>query len=51
MNKWTTWYDSLPDHTKQYLKTQPLWHNSDMAKAALFGAFVGFIIGVVVAWH
>jgi hypothetical protein len=45
MNKWTTWYDSLPEHTKQYLKTQPIWHDSDMFKAAIFGAVVGFVIG------
>ena len=47
MNKWTTWYDSLPDHTKQYLKTQPLWHDIDLAKAAAVGAVVGFLIGVI----
>jgi ElaB/YqjD/DUF883 family membrane-anchored ribosome-binding protein len=47
MNKWTTWYDSLPEHTKQYLKTRPLWHDIDLAKAAAVGAVVGFLIGVI----
>jgi hypothetical protein len=48
MNKWTAWYDSLPEHTKQYLKTQPLWHDIDMVKAAIFGIVVGFILGVMI---
>jgi ElaB/YqjD/DUF883 family membrane-anchored ribosome-binding protein len=47
MNKWTAWYDSLPDHTKQYLKTQPIWHDIDLAKAAAVGAVVGFLIGLL----
>jgi ElaB/YqjD/DUF883 family membrane-anchored ribosome-binding protein len=47
MNKWTAWYDSLPNHTKQYLKTQPLWHDCDLAKAAAVGAVVGFLIGLL----
>ena len=51
MNKWETWYDGLPAHTKEYLKSQPVWHDSDMLKAGLFGAFIGIIIGVAVAWH
>jgi hypothetical protein len=51
MNKWITWWDSLSPHTQEYLNKQAIWHDSDMAKAAMFGAFVGFIIGVAVAWH
>jgi hypothetical protein len=47
MNKWTAWYDSLPEHTKQYLKTQPIWHDIDLAKAAAVGAVVGFLIGLL----
>ena len=47
MNKWDSWYDSLPEHTKQYLKAQPLWHDSDMWKAGLFGLIIGFILGVI----
>jgi hypothetical protein len=46
MNKWTAWYDSLPEHTKQYLKAQPIWHDVDMFKAAMFGVVIGIIIGV-----
>ena len=45
MNKWNEWHNSLPQHTKEYLKTQPLWHDIDLAKAFGFGALLGFFIG------
>lgn len=41
------WYDSLPSHTKEYLKKQAVWHDVDMFKAFLFGAFIGLIVGVI----
>jgi hypothetical protein len=44
--KWQDWYDSLPATTKEYLKTQPLWHDIDMFKAFAVGAVVGVIIGL-----
>jgi hypothetical protein len=47
MNKWTVWYDGLSPSTKEYLKNQPVWHDSDMWRAGLFGAVVGIIIGLV----
>jgi hypothetical protein len=47
MNKWTSWYDSLPEHTKEYLKKQPIWHDSDMWRAGIFGLVIGFILGVI----
>ena len=47
MSKFQTWYDSLPDHTKQYLKSQPIWHDRDMWKAAFLGFAVGLIIGAI----
>jgi hypothetical protein len=48
MNKWTAWYNSLPEHSKQYLKSQPIWHDSDMWRAGMFGLVIGFILGVIV---
>jgi len=48
MNKWTAWYDSLSPSTKEYLKNQPIWHDSDLLKAGLFGAVVGIIIGIII---
>ena len=47
-NKWQLWYDSLPASTKEYLSKQPIWHDSDMWKAGLFGCFVGIIIGSII---
>lgn len=46
-NKWEVWYDSLPKHTKEWLKNQPVWHDRDMFKAFAVGILVGLIIGVV----
>jgi ElaB/YqjD/DUF883 family membrane-anchored ribosome-binding protein len=47
VNKWNEWYDSLSPQTKEYLKSQPLWHDIDLAKAAAVGAVVGFLIGLL----
>ena len=47
MNKWTAWYDSLPEHTKQYLKTQPIWTDRDLAKFAILSFLLGIIVGMV----
>jgi len=46
MNKWNAWWDSLSPHTKEYLKSQPIWHDSDLAKFAM----IAFVAGVVVGW-
>ena len=45
MGKWSKWYDSLPEHTKAYLKSQPIWHDQDMAVALCIGLVVGFVFG------
>jgi hypothetical protein len=47
MSKFQAWYDSLPEHTKTYLKSQPVWHDSDMWRAGLFGALIGLLIGLL----
>ena len=47
MNKWDSWWDSLNPSTQEYLKSQAIWHDSDMFKAAAAGAFVGFLIGLL----
>ena len=41
------WYDSLPQHTKEYLKKQAVWHDVDMFKAFAVGAFVGLLMGLL----
>lgn len=45
-SKWDDWYDSLPSHTKEYLKNQPLWHDRDMFKAFAWGLFFGVLVGL-----
>lgn len=46
-NKWEVWYDSLPAHTKEYLKKQAVWHDRDMIKAFAFGVVWGLLIGLL----
>ena len=46
MSKLQAWYDSLPSHTKEYLKNQPIWHDGDMWKAGLVGFVIGLIFGL-----
>ena len=41
------WYDSLPHHTKEWLKKQAVWHDIDMVKSFAFGVFFGLIIGLL----
>jgi hypothetical protein len=47
MNKWNQWYESLPEHTKQYLKGQPLWHDTDLAVVGIIGLVAGFVLGYI----
>ena len=47
MGKWERWYESLPEGTKEYLKRQPVWHDSDMWKAGLVGFAFGIIVGLI----
>jgi hypothetical protein len=46
MSKWTAWYDSLPAHTKEYLKTQPVWHDHDLFKFSIIAFVLGCLIGL-----
>ena len=47
VNKWQTWYDSLPEHTKEYLKTQPIWSDRDLFVVALVGFISGLVLGLI----
>ena len=47
-SKWEQWWDSLPEHTKTYIKNQPVWHDRDMVKIFLLGIAIGIIIGALV---
>lgn len=45
-NKWEKWYDSLPAHTKEYLKHQPIWKDNEMYGAMAAAFIVGLLIGL-----
>jgi len=49
MPKWNEWYDGLPQHTKEFLKDQPIWRDSDLFKwmglSFLLGLVIGFLLG------
>jgi hypothetical protein len=47
MSKWSQWYDSLPEHTKQYLRNQPVWHDKDLFLVAVLGFLAGLVIGLI----
>jgi len=47
-NKWEAWWDSLPQHTKDYIKQQPVWHDRDMYKALVLGMAIGLVIGALI---
>jgi hypothetical protein len=44
------WWDRLDPKTKNYLKSQPIWNNADMIKAAAIAGVIGFMIGVIVGY-
>lgn len=46
-NKWEAWYDSLPQHTKEYLKKQPIWYDRDVAKFVSIALVVGYFLGYI----
>lgn len=49
-SNWTLWYDSLPAHTKEYLKSQPIWHSKDMAIACGVTFVLGMALGSFITW-
>jgi hypothetical protein len=45
------WWDRLDPKTKEYLKSQPLWHDRDLYKALATGILIGLIVGIVVGFE
>jgi hypothetical protein len=45
------WWDRLDPKTKDYLKSQPLWHNKDLYKAVAVGVCIGFIVGIIFGYE
>jgi hypothetical protein len=44
-DKWSAWWDSLPENTRIYLESQPIWYDRDVAKFVSIALVVGFIVG------
>jgi F0F1-type ATP synthase assembly protein I len=49
---YSKWWDGLSSHTKESLKNQPIWRDSDIVTAVLVGLGVGLFIGFALfyAW-
>ncbi|CAB4129222.1 hypothetical protein UFOVP112_320 [uncultured Caudovirales phage] len=47
MNKQNDWYQSLPKHTQEYLKTAAIWTDRDMLIWMSVSFIAGLIIGVI----
>jgi hypothetical protein len=47
----SNWYNNLPEHTKTYLESQPIYYGRDIFKSSLIGAVIGFIIGLLVGFE
>jgi hypothetical protein len=48
-SKWEAWYDAQPDHIKKWIdEPRPIWYDSDMWRAGLFGVVVGLMIGLII---
>jgi len=47
-NKFEKWWDSLPKHTQEYLKSQPIWYDSDLYKTAFIAFAFGFLLGALI---
>ena len=45
------WWDRLDSHTKTRLKKRPIWHDSDMLKAAAVAGVIGFVVGIIVGYE
>ncbi len=47
-SKYDKWWDSLPKNTQIYLKSQPIWHDSDLVRAGLMGLAIGIFLGAAI---
>lgn len=44
-DKWTAWWNSLPENTRIYLESQPIWHDNEVTIFISISIVIGFIIG------
>jgi hypothetical protein len=49
MGKWEKWYESQPEHIKQWLdQPRPIWTDKDLAFYCSIALVVGWAIGYLV---
>ena len=48
MNKWTAWYENLPEHTRRYLDTRPVWHDRDLFVTSAVAFLIGLLVGYAI---
>lgn len=46
MSKYQAWWDSLSPQMQEYLKKQPVWHDSDLYRSFFLGTILGMVIGL-----
>jgi hypothetical protein len=44
-SEYTKCLESLPKHTREWLKNQPIWHTKDLWIFFMFGFLSGFLVG------
>lgn len=47
MTEFDQWYNSLPKHTQEWLRKQPVWHDADMFKVFALGFLIGLCLGFI----
>jgi len=45
-NKFDVWWNSLPTHTQEYLRHQPIWKHEEMVGGMIAAFVVGILIGL-----
>ncbi len=48
MGKYQEWFDSQPKQVQEWMKNQPVWHDSDLFKTGIVGFFIGLLLGLAI---
>ena len=47
----SNWYNDLPENTKTYRDSQPIYYGRDVLKSSLIGAAIGLVIGILIGFE
>jgi len=47
MDQWQQWFHNQPPATQTWLKSQPVWHDRDLAVVIAIALFMGFFLGYI----